>query len=101
MKSYKIRALDEYIDIIGPENLIEISEAALRERVRRRLKKNISIKKIFLELIKPKIFEINKTFKKLEKYDEMFNSFVYLMDSMTLTQKKCCKRYLNNFLKNK
>lgn len=100
MEKYKIRVLEEYLNIIGQENVLTISPMALRERVRRRLKKKISIKKIFVELIKNDVLEKKIIFDNLEKYDIKFKKFMNVLNSMTTEQKKCCKRYLNNFFKN-
>ena len=100
MKNRKFILLNDYLRIIGLENIPEITKRALREKLRKCFKKNESYKNIFNRLVKNLDFYRDKTIPKIMEHEKLIQEISDLLKKTTKLQKKyfisILKMSLNN-----
>lgn len=88
MKNRKFILLNDYLNIIGADNIPELTNRAIRERLRRCFKRNQVYKDIFNKLVKDLEFYRKKTIPKINKYEELLKKIENLCKKTTRLQKK-------------
>ena len=96
--------LQNYINIIGKDNLPQISKKALVERIRRRIKKNNtkknSMRSFLLSFVNEEVKR--KTIKnKIKEFDKKINDINMFVKDLSPFQKKYLKMILNKNIQEK